>query len=132
MAVRVTLAIAAVAVVVLAGAWLRASGHEARAAKLTGTDPAAVNEAAALEALAELRAAERLQPDAGPAQAQGVILLARGRTAPAARAFEKVVAAEPRNGLAWAYLSRTLRELDAARSAEARRRAEALLPRVGR
>ncbi|HEX8104693.1 MAG TPA: hypothetical protein VF533_18895, partial [Solirubrobacteraceae bacterium] len=129
---RGALATAAVAVLIVLFAWLRASGHEAAAARLVGADPAKVSEAAAGRALRELRAAERTQPDAGPAQARGAILAARGETAAAAREFETVVAAEPHNGLAWAYLAGTLRELDPARAAQARSRAKALLREVPR
>jgi len=123
-------ALVALAALLAVGGWLRASLHEAEAGRLAGAAPERMSPREAERALAALRAAERWQPDAGPRETRGVILLARGRPADAAAAFEAVVAAEPRNGVAWAYLSRALGAREPARAARALGRAQALLPRT--
>jgi tetratricopeptide (TPR) repeat protein len=121
---RVALLVVAAAAVAFSVVALRAADARSEAFVLSA-DPSDADVERGLDLL--LRARQGV-PDGAALQIEGTLLERAGRTEDAAAVFERLVALEPENALAWTALARVAAP---ARAAEARERRAALVPDAG-
>jgi predicted Zn-dependent protease len=108
--------------------WVRASGLETSAQRISD-DPFQVTRAARVdEAQRSLEKAVEHNPDHRPTLVRGQLLARAGREREAVEVLEALVRAEPRSVEAWAQLALASQKVNPARAREARDRVLELNP----